>query len=481
MSLTLEREPEPGLKPEPGAVRGRWSAPARLPALGVRVGLVTWGVVVVAMWWFDTSASSLHGGGLLLTGLGRVAGLLAAYLMLVQLLLMARVPGLERAVGFDRLAAWHRGLGTNVVLLMAVHILMVVWGYGLTAHHQPLSELVTVIMTYPEMWKATAGALLFVTVGVASARALRRHVSYEIWYLLHLSAYVAVLLVYSHQTATGADFVGHPVNTLLWQGMYVAVAACLVIWRLVLPIAAVVRHRMTVERVVTEAPGVVSVWIRGRDLDRLGARPGQFLLWRFAARGHVVTAHPYSLSAPAQPHRLRITVKDAGDHSRAIAHLRPGTPVIAEGPFGHFTAEHATRGRALLVGGGSGIAPVRALAEDLAGRGDDVVVVHRASRATDLALRSEFDELADHRPAAGWPTADGPAVGRVVVHRVVGSRRDLGHDPLAARYLAAAVPDVADRDVFVCGPAGMTLAVVRALRELGLSDEQIHTEEFTLR
>ncbi|MEX5709871.1 ferredoxin reductase family protein [Parafrankia sp. FMc6] len=389
MSLTLEREPEPGLKPEPGAVRGRWSAPARLPALGVRVGLVTWGVVVVAMWWFGTSASSLHGGGLLLTALGRVAGLLAAYLMLVQLLLMARVPGLERAVGFDRLAAWHRGLGTNVVLLMAVHVLMVVWGYGLTAHHQPLSELVTVIMTYPEMWKATAGALLFVTVGVASARALRRHVSYEIWYLLHLSAYVAVLLVYSHQTATGADFVGHPVNTPLWQGMYVAVAACLVIWRLVLPIAAVVRHRMTVER--------------------------------------------------------------------------------------------ATRGRALLVGGGSGIAPIRALAEDLAGRGDDVVVVHRASRATDLALRSEFDELADHRLAAGWPTADGPAVGRVVVHRVVGSRRELGHDPLAARYLAAAVPDVADRDVFVCGPAGMTLAVVRALRELGLSDEQIHTEEFTLR
>ncbi|WP_242606923.1 ferredoxin reductase family protein [Protofrankia symbiont of Coriaria ruscifolia] len=464
-------------RPGPSRLLGHWAppGPARRrsaslgwsPQLAVRLALVAWGVVVVALWWFDTSASSVHGAGLIMTAAGRVSGLLAAYLVLVQLLLMARMPVFEHAVGLDRLAAWHRGLGTNIVLLIVVHVLLTVWGYGLTEHHQPLSELVTVVTTYPEMWKATIGTLLFVGVGVASARAARPHISYEVWYLLHLTAYVAVLLVYSHQTATGADFVGHPANRLLWQGMYVAVAACLVIWRLLLPIAAVVQHRMTVEHVVDEAPGVVSVWVRGHDLHRLGALPGQFLLWRFAARGHVVSAHPYSLSAPPQPHRLRITVKAAGDHSRAIAHLRPGTPVVAEGPFGHFTAEHATRGKALLIGGGSGIGPVRALAEDLADRGDDVVVVHRASRASDLALRRELEELAGD--------------GRLVLHRVVGSRRDLGYDPLEARFLDAAVPDVTERDVFVCGPTGMTHAVVRALRGLGLCSDQIHTEEFTLR
>ncbi|AEH11443.1 ferredoxin reductase family protein [Candidatus Protofrankia datiscae] len=450
-----------------GAARGRPVPPRWSPGLAVRLALAAWGVVVVALWWFDTSASSVHGAGPAMTAAGRVSGLLAAYLVLVQLLLMARIPVLERAVGFDRLAAWHRGLGANVVLLIVVHILLTVWGYGLTTHHQPLSELVTVVTTYPEMWKATVGTLLFVAVGVVSARAVRRCVSYEAWYLLHLTAYLAVLLVYSHQTATGVDFVGHPVNRLLWQGMYLAVAACLVIWRLVLPAVAVARHRMTVERVVHEAPGVVSVWIRGRDLHRLGAVAGQFLLWRFAARGHLVSAHPYSLSAPPRPDRLRITVRATGDHSRAIAHLRPGTPVVAEGPFGHFTAEHATRGRTLLVGGGSGIGPVRALAEDLLARGDDVVVVHRVSRADDLILWLEFERLAGN--------------GRLIVHRVVGSRRDLGHDPLAARFLVAAVPDVAERDVFVCGPPGMTRAVVQALRGLGLSDKQIHTEEFTLR
>ncbi|WP_438803123.1 ferredoxin reductase family protein [Frankia tisae] len=453
----------------PGPITGRRRlAPLRWsPQLAVRLVLTAWGVAVVALWWFDTAATGVHGAGLVLTAAGRVCGLLATYLVLLELLLMARIPVLERAVGLDRLAAWHRGLGTNVVLLLVVHVLLTVWGYGLTDHHQPLSELYTVIMTYPDMWKATVGTLLFVAIGAVSARAARPHLSYEVWYALHLTVYLAVFLVYFHQTSTGGEFAGHPVNRLLWTAMYVAVAVCLVVWRLILPVVAVAGHRMVVERVVEEGPGVVSVWIRGRDLHRLNARPGQFLLWRFAARGHLLSAHPYSLSAPPSPHRLRITVKDAGDHSRALAGLRPGTPVLAEGPFGHFTAGRARCGKSLLIGGGSGIGPVRALAEELATRGDDVVVVHRASQAGDLALGRELEVLAE--------------TGGLTLHRVVGSRHELGYDPLEARFLDAAVPDVAERDVFVCGPVGMMRTVVRGLRTLGLPDDRIHTEEFALR
>ncbi|WP_083420056.1 ferredoxin reductase family protein [Pseudofrankia sp. BMG5.36] len=435
--------------------------------LAVRAGLVAWGVLVVALWWLGTSGTGVRGGAAVMTAFGRVCGLLAAYLMLVELLLMARVPAFERAVGLDRLAAWHRGLGTNVVLLMVLHVLLTVWGYALADHNQPVSELFTVITTYPEMWKATIGVLLFVAVGVASARALRPRISYEAWYLLHLTSYVAVLLVFGHQTATGAEFVGHPVNQRIWQAMYVAVAACLVIWRLVLPLAAIVRHRLRVERVVEEAPGVVSVWLRGRQLDRLGARSGQFLLWRFLAPGHWISAHPYSLSAPPQPNQLRITIKAAGDHSSTIARLRPGTFVVAEGPFGRFTAQQATCGKSLLVAGGSGIGPVRALAEDLAGRGDDVIVVHRVRRTHDLALGRELRRISSNQ--------------RLLVHGVVGSRRELGYDPMSADLLAESVPDVIERDVFICGPAGLTHGLVRSLRALGLADDQIHTEDFSLR
>jgi predicted ferric reductase len=434
--------------------------------LAVRVWLSAGGCAVVARWWSDTPAASLGTFGAQLTAAGRVAGLLAAYLVLVQLLLMSRLPWFERAVGFDRLAAWHRGLGTNVVLLIVTHVLTTVWGYGLTLHHAPASELVTIITTYPDEWKATAGVLLFVAIGITSARFARQRVSYEAWYWLHLTAYVAVALTFFHQESNGADFVGHPGNRLGWTLLYTAVAGCLIVWRLGVPAVAMAHHRMTVERVVPEAPGVVSVWIKGRYLDEMAGAAGQFLLWRFLAPGHLLTAHPYSLSAMPTPTRLRITVKDLGDHSRALAHLPPGTAVLAEGPFGHFTAARASRAKVLLIGGGSGIAPVRALAEEFVRGRCDVVIVYRASRPADLALGRELAALAEG--------------GRASLHWVVGTRRDLGHDPLSAPAIRAAVPDAANRDVYLCGPAGMTRAVTGALRRLGVRDDQIHTEEFAL-
>ncbi|WP_308301625.1 ferredoxin reductase family protein [Frankia umida] len=436
--------------------------------LAVRLGLTVGGIAVVALWWVQTSAASLDSAGQVMTAAGRVSGLLAAYLVLVEVLLLARVPALERAVGFDRLAAWHRGLGTNVVLLIGVHVLLVVWGYGLTDHRQPFGELVTVVTSYPDMWKATIGALLFVAVGISSGRIARSKLSYEVWYALHLTVYVAVALTFFHQTSNGADLVASRTARDAWTLLYLAVAACVVIWRVVLPVTAIPRHRMRVERVVREGPGVVSVWIRGRGLDRLGAVPGQFLLWRFAARGHLLSAHAYSLSAPPEPDRLRITVKAAGDHSRALEWLRPGTPVLAEGPFGLFTAQRTRPdAKVLLIGAGSGIAPVRALAEGLARNGRDVVVVQRASRPLDLVLHEELCELS--------------RAGLMTVHGVTGARDQLGFDPLAARYLGAAVPDITERDVFVCGPPGLTRSVTHTLRQLGVAERRIHTEEFELR
>lgn len=447
--------------------------------LGVRIALLAGGLAVGALWWINTAAGSLTDLGVAVTALGRVTGLLGGYLVLVQLTLMARLPWFERAVGLDRLVSWHRGLGTNVVVLVCAHVVLIVEGYSLSAHQATLAEGWTVLATFPDMLKAAAGLGLFLLVGVTSGPRLRRRLSYEAWYWLHLSGYLAVALTFFHQTSTGADFVGsdlpHTAARFLWTALYLAVAAAVLWWRIVLPVRGWFRHAMVVDKVVLEATGVVSVWVRGRRLTELGARPGQFLLWRFITPGHVWTAHPYSLSAPATPHCLRLTVKDAGDHSAALARLHPGIPVMAEGPFGTFTTGSARRRRVLLIAGGSGIGPVRALAEDFTDpalpvgqrrMGAEVVVLYRVSSPEDLALAGELNALAD---------AD-----RILMHYLIGRRRDLGLDPLAGSRLARLVPDVAARDVFVCGPPGMTASVVGALTELDIPRRQIHVEEFSL-
>ena len=133
-----------------------------------------------------------------------------------------------------------------------------------------------------------------------------------------------------------------------------------------------------------------------------------------------------------------------------------------EGPYGALTADRRTRAKVLLLAGGIGITPLRALFEELPG---DVVLVHRATLRRDLALREEVERLAQQP-------------GRAVFH-VVGARggpRDVTH----AAGLRALVPDVAERDVYLCGPAGFIAAVRQALRELGVPDQQVHAEAFDL-
>jgi predicted ferric reductase len=463
--------PRPTAPSRAGAINEVWDT--RSAHLLVR-GLLTAGAAaVVLFWWLDTQGGAVVGLGQTVTAVGRLTGLLGAYLVLVQLLLMARLPWFERAVGLNRLAAWHRGLGTAVVALLVTHVVLVVEGYSLVAHAATLDQAWTVLSTYPDMLKAALGMGLFLLVGATSGPRLRQRLSYEAWYWLHVSAYLAVALTFFHQISSGADFSGtdlqHRAGRLLWIALYVAVAGAVLYWRVGAAVFGWWKHRLLVEAVVPEADGVVSVHLRGRHTHHLG-RAGQFLSVRFLTAGHFGTAHPYSLSAPPRGGRARLTVKAAGDHSGALSDLRPGVPVLAEGPFGRFTADQATRHRIALIAGGSGIAPIRALAEELtiAGyrSGADVIVLYRVSRSEDLALARELDALA--------------RAGGIVVHYLVGSRRELGYDPLAPMRLGMLVADLAERDVFTCGPGGMVRAVGVSLTELGVPRRNQHVEEFDL-
>ncbi|MGH2999211.1 MAG: hypothetical protein ACRDNM_07905, partial [Gaiellaceae bacterium] len=207
----------------------------------------------------------------------------------------------------------------------------------------------------------------------------------------------------------------------------------------------------------TEGPGVVSIRIAGLRLDRLHARPGQFFQWRFLNRWW--TAHPFSLSEAPDGSSFRITVKALGDDSAALSRVPIGTRVIAEGPFGVFTDAMRRGRKRLLIAGGIGITPVRALVEHLA----DDVVVYRAIRADELVLRGELDALG------------------VDVHYVVGDHGVPGGDRLLSpEHLIELVPDLADRDVYVCGPPGMIDFAVKNVRAAGVHRRHIHVERFAL-
>ncbi|HKT05248.1 MAG TPA: ferredoxin reductase family protein [Rugosimonospora sp.] len=463
--------------PPPVRRRGWW------PDL---LGAVTWlsMLVVVALWVGHHGVQDLGSLGSELTSVGRLTGLVAADLLLIQVFLMARVPVVERTYGQDRLARWHRVVGFTSVNLMLAHIAFVLLGYTVTARTGLLSETWDVITTYPGMLLATGGTAALVLVVVTSLRAARRRLRYESWHLLHLYAYLGVGLALPHELWTGTEFVSSPAATVYWWTAYGVAAGSVLVFRLGLPAWRSLRHRIRVHGVVPEAPGVWSVYLAGRRLDRLPVRAGQFLNWRFLAGPGWTRAHPYSLSARppsatlasrspvtfGRPDMLRITVKELGDESRLVSRLRPGTRVLIEGPYGGMTGAARRTPRMTLLACGIGITPLRALLEEQAYAPGEATLLYRARSADDLALRGELEAIAAHR---------GVRVGYLLGPRGAhGSWLPEGYDR-GDRALRRMVPDIAAHDVFICGPDEWMSAAAESVRRAGVPDAQLHIEHFS--
>jgi ferredoxin-NADP reductase/DMSO/TMAO reductase YedYZ heme-binding membrane subunit len=430
---------------------------------GLVLALIGLGAVaVLVLWWHSTP--DIANTGDLLTGAGDALGLLSGYGFVVLVALMARLPPLERGIGTDRLARWHAMGGRYVITLVTGHVLLIVWGYAVTAHEKVTNETVALLTAYPDVLMATVAWFLLLGVAAFSVRAARRRLSYETWYYAHLYTYLAIALAFSHQFADGPAFDANLAARVTWSAMYVTVAALIVWYRILTPLRNTARHRFTVQRVRPEAPGIVSVFITGRDFDRLRAEPGQFFRWRFLTRELWWQSHPYSLSAMPQPDLMRITVKARGEHSGSLANLQPGTRVMAEGPYGAFTPALSGR-RVLLIAGGVGITPIRAMFAALPKRmSDGISLVYRASHPRDVVFSRELDAIAADRNAA--------------LHYVIGSREGLGYDPLAPVYLQRMVPGLHRYEAYVCGPSGMTETAVESLRALGVPRRRIHCESF---
>ena len=291
----------------------------------------------------------------------RLCAFTGSYLMLVMIVLIARIPWLERTVGQDRLVRWHRTIGGWPIVLIALHIVLVTLGYAAMTRSGFLHQFWTFLIRYPDMLAALVAFGLLVMAGVSSYRLARQNMKYETWWVVHLYIYVALALAFTHQIRTGVMFLAHPLLSQIWTGVWITAAALIVLSRVLWPIANNLRWRLRVADVVAEAPGVYSLTVTGHGLSRLAVSGGQFFQWRFLTRGLWWHSHPYSLSALPRPPFLRVTVKGLGDQSSAIARLAPGTRVFVEGPYGTFTRHARATDRVVLAGAGVGITPLRAL------------------------------------------------------------------------------------------------------------------------
>lgn len=436
-------------------------------------------LIVICGWASVAAAVSLYlsSGGMAavgdaastVTGFGIVTGLVGTDLVLLMLLLAARIPLIDHAVGQDVAMGWHQRLGKPALYLLLAHGVLVTIGYAMRDGTDVVAET-SMLWATPDLSLAYIAMGLFVVVVVSSIVAVRRMFAYEVWHGIHLLSYVAVLTALPHQLSVGGVLAQGTVQRAFWIALYIAAFGAIAWFRFLTPTIRTVRHGIRVESVEAIAPGVVSIHLRGRDLDRLQTAGGQYAIWRFWARGLWWHAHPISFSAVPTRTSARITVRQLGKGSAQLATLRPGTAVSIEGPYGLFTDRARTARRVAIAAAGIGVTPVRTLLEHSSLAPGEASVLLRSTDGSQRYLWREIDALA--------------AQSQTPVHSMLGHRPQGVDTWMSAEAVARGVtlrsvfPELLDSDLYVCGPRGWADLIIREAKAEGLRPEQIHTERF---
>jgi len=447
----------------------RPARPIGPPATGagspaVVAALVLFGIVILATvggWWLTTGPVTTWTEAI--TETGRLTGLGASVAMVALVTLSARIGPLDRALGSERLYRWHGRFGRYTVWLILAHLVLILAGYALMAHASIIATAAS-FLTDDNLVLSLLATLALVVVGLASALAVRRHLPYEVWHLIHLTTYAAILLGLFHQITLGAQFIGRPVASAVWVLAIVIPVVILLVNRLIRPLIMNSRHRFFLKAVTLEPAGLYSLTIGGTALAQIPVRAGQYIRVHANAPGLRLASNPYSLSALPTVGGWRITLAAVGQQSRRLVKLRPGTRLWLEGPLGGLTLGNDRTRPVVLIAGGSGITPIRALAEAaLIERPTvPVTVIYRVRRVADALFRAEWAEL----------TAK--TNGRLTVHLLAGSRTAVANRLTPAR-LRALAPWIGQSEVHICAAAGLVTAVKDAVQTTGAASLRVES------
>ncbi len=427
-------------------------------------------LIILSFWASNTGAQLLSGELSPFIAFGRLAGLLAIFCALTQLLLMSRSSWLEPVFGMDKLARAHRLNGYATYLLALSHAPLLALGYSSITGNSLIEQQMFFIQMVPYVPLAVLALLLLTVVVGLSIYIVRRHLRFETWYYVHLFAYGAVALIPFHALTNGSDLVTNPIFANYWLGAYVFVGITLFVWRFGMPLYRFFAFGFVIEKIIPEAPRATSVYITGRNLQEFRALGGQFVLVRFLTKGMWWQEHPFSLSMLPDSQHFRLTIRQLGDFTNSIPNLKPGTKVIVSGPHGAFTHRQAIKQKTLYIAGGVGITPIRALLEEQAKQAKQAraIMLYGNRSQEEIIFKTELEGLANklHMP----------------LHHVLSDDAQWAGEKgfIDQEKLARLVPDITERDVFLCGPPPMMTGIIKALEALCVPKAQVHYERFAL-
>lgn len=408
-----------------------------------------------------------------LANFSRGFALVAITILALQSVIAGRYKWITRAFGFDITIRYHRNISVFACFLLLLHPVLLAAG--------PAGWSLMLNLSWVILLGKIALALLIANVLVSLYQS-RLKLKFERWRFAHdLMGPAILVFALVHSWFVGSDLTVLPMQ-ILWVVLLVGTIAAFLIHRVIRPrLLARTPYRVTAVEQETETVWTIKL-APPPNKQVFDYLPGQFHFITFLrGRGLPTEEHHWTIaSSPTEKEYLSTTIKELGDFTSTIKETRPDDQAVIHGPFGRFSyLLHPEEKRFVFIAGGIGITPLMSMLRHMHNQKEKrpVTLIYGNQDRESIVFHNELAEIEQsshpelevahvlQKPPPDWSGESG-----LIDQSIIEKYLDRQEPERVGSYTG----------YYVVGPAPMIESVIDYLRALGITDDRIHIEIFSI-
>ncbi len=391
--------------------------------------------------------------------LGKLAGLAGMALFAWAVILSARFKIYNRMFhGLDNTYKAHHNIGSWAFILLLIHPVLITFRYFLSS---PASAYEFIKPSLASPFRAVGSIALFGMV-VCFVFTMYISIKHEKFVLVQRILGFILFIGAIHAVFVGNSDLGFTpigiVTLQIYLGVLIGLAAFVYIYRSIFHgnFAKYDIYKLDKIKKINDNYELI-LTPQGEPMKYL---PGQFAFIKLEADGILGQSHPFSMSSDPAGKELIFGIKVLGDYTRALEDVQPGTLVKVDGPYGTFSNKIVKNKRQVWIAGGIGITPFMAMAKAL-DSSQDVDLYYSAKNHKEAIYMEELSRLSKTKKNL----------------RIIPFMED-EKGFVNAELIFEMSKELDDANFMICGPMMMMKSLRSQLRDKGVANKNINTEEF---